>query len=247
MFPHQQFQSSHVFVSKLSKSHIFLVKPFLYSGFVFSRVVTPEHPTSIWILILWLLSTAVVVNFHFLPFHFHFLSKFLYQGYWSLRWLVVAVNLAMLLILIPRARWVHKYELAVNPERKTSTLKDAKEPLIDIQCPKNRNLWITGTDTASALSLNVNFSHFCHIICLSASNLGDKQVVDNPRPKDGEAAPQGLHKLPKVEGGEVIVIGTYCYLVPINIWKLNWIIKHNQNISRICTNRIRNHGFIQSR
>ena len=35
MFPHQQFQSSHVFVSKLSKSHIFLVKPFLYSGFVF--------------------------------------------------------------------------------------------------------------------------------------------------------------------------------------------------------------------
>ena len=112
---------------------------------------------------------------------------------------------------------MHKYELAVNPERKTSTLKDAKEPLIDIQCPKNRNLWITGTDTASALSLNVNFSHFCHIICHSASNLGDKQVVDNPRPKDGEAAPQGLHKLPKVEGGEVIVIGTYCYLVPINI------------------------------
>ena len=35
---------------------------------------------------------------------------------------------------------------------------------------------------------------------LSAPDLGDEQIVDNPRPKDGEASPQGLPQLPQVEG-----------------------------------------------
>ena len=35
---------------------------------------------------------------------------------------------------------------------------------------------------------------------LSAPDLGDEQIVDNPRPKDGETSPQGLPQLPQVEG-----------------------------------------------
>ena len=38
------------------------------------------------------------------------------------------------------------------------------------------------------------------IFHLSAADLGDEQIVDNPRPKDGEASPQGLPQLPQVEG-----------------------------------------------
>ena len=48
--------------------------------------------------------------------------------------------------------------------------------------------------------INSKIRQQCKLFLLPAANLGDKQIIDDSRAKNGEAPPQGLSQLSKVEG-----------------------------------------------
>ena len=48
--------------------------------------------------------------------------------------------------------------------------------------------------------INSKIRQQCKFFSFPAANLGDKQIIDDSRAKNGEAPPQSLSQLSKVEG-----------------------------------------------